>query len=313
MASSTADQSNDLFIQSLTIKQLEEWVKKQQQQIEGSFEFQQLGSVKRTLQMLCMAKNELDTLNSLIMQSYSSINKKLTDRVKIFKRQIQIIQEDKDETDPLAIDSTLSLFDVQQQQDKLEFAPRVQAHNVTTIKSLDELPDTRMYWVTDVQQFAIKICGMVLRGNIGTVYPSIHTANGHVIKINACRYGRMCRNIGSAEGCTYYHDPVEMGSEQATKFKEIRNFTNGSWLYTSEPVKENNKMMRHIGSRPTIYSDLHNVSSNEAQCWIDQTIHSILVTLILHQNKKLHSPPRPTHYHHHATEDIHPRSKKESS
>ncbi len=269
----------DTFVQTLTIRQMEEWVKAQRSKIESTFEFQQLGSVRSTLQTLSSARRELDNLTRTISDAYASINAKLIERIKIFKRQLQAVPDAKDEeVEPVYRSPSSS---------GVEFAPNVPANSITTVTSLSDIPDARLYWVNDIQQFALKVCGLVLRGNIGTIYPSVHAANKQVVKINTCRYGKMCRNITSPEGCNYFHDPLEMDIPDADKRREIRNFTNGSWLYTPEAMKESNKMMRHVGSRPTLYADITTVTGIEAQCWVDQTIHSILVTLALYQQGKV--------------------------
>ncbi len=278
-----ADQSSgvsqsDTFIHSLTIRQLEDWVTEQHRKITTTFEFQEIGSIRLVLHQLSTARHELDALINSVSDTHSTINSRLNDRVRVFRRELQMIPTN----DAVMVEESTNDNNPQQygKDSGIEFAPNIEARDITVVKDLASIPDTRLYWITDLQQFAFKICGVVMRGNIGSIYQSVHSSNKQVVKINPCRYGKQCRHVNTPSGCNYYHDPID---GPPGKSNDIRNFTNGSWLYTPDLPKDANKMMRHIGNRQTILADLNHVSGTEARCWIDQTMHTLLVAIVLHQ------------------------------
>jgi hypothetical protein len=279
----SAKTSPDIFVQQQTISELEKWLIKQQSTITSNFAFQELTEIKQALFMIASAKKELELVLKKATTIYNDIEDKFRNRIKIFKRQLHNISDQKES--PLNL--ILPSFCKQNENKHIEFAPGLPANCITQVETLGDIPDMRLYWVNDVQQFAFKICGFYFRGNIGSIYPSIHTSNRNVIKINECRYGKTCRNIQTAAGCNFYHDPLHLPASIETKSREIRNYTNGSWIYTQDPLKECNKMMRHIGDRESIAIDLPNVSSQEASSWVDQHMHTFLVTLLLYLNGKI--------------------------
>lgn len=276
-----------LFTQDKKLSEMEEWVHTQHKKINSTFEFQQLSSIKDVLKNMSTMKSEFERITRLVDQAYSDIYTKMSQRIDIFKKQLQIVGPTYDITTP-NVDIDISTNTNTNANKDVELAPNILASNVITIELLDDLPNTKLYWVNSVQQFAFKINGVIIRGNIGTIYQSSHSSGRNITKVNPCRYGKMCRNVSTSEGCNYYHDPADMRHVPLeVKAREIRNYTNGSWLYTSDTYKDVNKMMRHIGSRPTLYSDIANVSTLEAAGWIDQSMHCLLITLALNQMQRL--------------------------
>ncbi len=255
-----------------TIDEIPEWADKMHKDINDMFEFQQLDDIKNTLKILSAVKKKLDTAINSVSTSYAVVNDKYQRRMSIFRSQLSIGNETK-------IDSSKS---------KIEFAPQIPAKGVVVVAKLSNVIDTPIYWVEELQQFAIKIAGCLIRGNIGNIYSS----HDSMSKVTICRYKSRCKNLTTPEGCQYYHDPIETpGLATSYKKREVRNFTNGSFIYTHEPIKESNKNMKHIGNRSTMREDLESVSSGEAQMIADQTIHSLLTTLVLHSTNKLTPSP----------------------
>lgn len=154
---------------------------------------------------------------------------------------------------------------------------RMVAPNVSikanTIDSLNQLPDAPMYWVKDVQQFAISINGTILRGNIGNIYEKndINKKN-----VRECKKYDKC--LSRDTPCNYFHDPIKL------KNTSYRNFMNNSWLYTDAPRSSKNYNMRHFGNRNTLSNDIHLLKfdrtyKHEIRTRFFQTMHDLLIIL----------------------------------
>ena len=44
--------------------------------------------------------------------------------------------------------------------------------NVKIVSDINEIPNTPLYWVSNINQFAIQLNGVIFRGNIGNIYNS---------------------------------------------------------------------------------------------------------------------------------------------
>jgi hypothetical protein len=173
--------------------------------------------------------------------------------------------------------------------------------NIKTVKSLDEIPNTPMYWVSDIQQFAMHLNGVIFRGNIGNIYDkhNIQT-NSNINQTIICSYGNSCQKILHGEPCKFYHDPVDLHKVMTEKkisretyfayCNKHRNFVNTSWVYTDIQHNQKNKSMRHFGSRNTLNHEfnlmrLNNSNSNEINIsnYRHQCMHDILVIFGLNQ------------------------------
>jgi hypothetical protein len=176
---------------------------------------------------------------------------------------------------------------------------------VKIVKSIDEVPNIPLYWVENINQFAVCINGVVLHGNIGNIYN--HTNIQKNVPVNQtiiCKYGNKCNLLinkkPDSKICKFYHDPVELLEALNNKiinnkiyntYKLLsRNFINTSWIYTELPCNKKNIMIRHFGSKNTLKHefDLMKIDNNNVnQIIIDnykhQTIHDLLVVLGLNQ------------------------------
>jgi len=173
---------------------------------------------------------------------------------------------------------------------KKKIAPGVEM-NVEVVETLEQIPDTPLYWVNSLQQFAISINGTILRGNIGNIYEK-NTASG-MFNIKECRNYEKC--LKRKRRCKYFHDPLKIKKMNAEAKDPIRNFTNSSWLFTSSPKNVKNINLRHIGNRNTLGNDLYLMKYDktypvEANSRFYQTMHDLLVLLTMDQYNLLNTP-----------------------
>ena len=174
---------------------------------------------------------------------------------------------------------------------------------VKTVNKLDEVPNTPMYWVKDINQFAISINGVMMRGNIGNIYDKTHIQkNKKTHQVVICTHGNKCRALLHGQICKFYHDPVDVsellqaGEITAATFAQYKNITrnyiNTSWIHTDMPSNKNNNNMRHFGSRNTLkYNfDLMKINNSKTrdiqiQNYKHQCMHDILVIMGLNQHE----------------------------
>jgi hypothetical protein len=172
---------------------------------------------------------------------------------------------------------------------------------IIEVNSLLDIPETSIYWVSSLKQYAVNIGGMMLRGNIGNIYnETILLKNKQIPNMVYCKYNNSCEKVLSGRFCKYYHDPYELHKlkiagiikqEQLDKQHNFRNYINTSWLYTEYPEKPSNANMRHFGSRDTLkqFIQLSKIEDNpkiNTYCknYADQCIHDILVMYAMHNN-----------------------------
>lgn len=146
--------------------------------------------------------------------------------------------------------------------------------NVNIVNTIEQIPNINLYWIANLQQFAIRINDVIIRGNLGNIY------NKSPIAVNNCNHPN-CTN----KKCKFYHDPLIY-----TNSNHIRNFTNSSWMYTHDIISKKNTYMRHIGNRNTLKIDMDKLKStkkqirnNEFDKIMSQTIHDILLLLSIHK------------------------------
>jgi len=166
--------------------------------------------------------------------------------------------------------------------------------NVKIVSDINEIPNTPIYWVSNINQFAFQINGVILRGNIGNIYDKTkHNKTQLVI----CKYGNKCQTLFSNNICKFYHDPYDLLKLLESKkiSKELfnhyasmyRNFINTSWLYTDSWYK--NDTMRPFGSRNLLrYSfdalKLYNANNKRVvENFKHQCMHDILVLMGMNQ------------------------------
>ena len=172
--------------------------------------------------------------------------------------------------------------------------------NVKIVNDISEIPNTPLYWISNIKQFAIHLNGVIFRGNIGNIYNSNDIKMDKKLENNQiviCKYGNNCKNIFENKICKFFHDPIDLlqlfNAKKITAeiynmyLEKNRNFVNTSWIYTEFPNSYNNNSMRHFGSRNILHHDLDlmklNNNTREIDNFRQQCIHDILVVMGLNQ------------------------------
>ena len=240
---------------------------------------------------LCNSDNYMNEL--LIMEQYledtikiiKNTKKKIFEQQHINKQIIEIIQE------PLYTENAIINKDLFPNDNK----------KIIEINSIEEIPENPLYWIKPLKQYAINIGGLILRGNIGTIYNNnITKLNKNIPNLIYCKDKNTCKKILSGKLCKYYHDPQELyylktAGLITSNFMELqsksRNFINTSWIYTEYPENSSNSNMRHFGSYDTLveFIQLAKLENNpninlKYMNYADQCIHDILVMYSLYAN-----------------------------
>ena len=176
-------------------------------------------------------------------------------------------------------------------------------NKIISVDNVHDIPETPLYYISGLNQYAINIGGMLLRGNIGNIYNSGKITNNstNITNLVYCKHKNQCQKLLSGQLCKYYHDPTELlqlkdsGVISATTYKsqnKPRNFSNTSWLYTEYPEKARNEHMRHFGSGDTLgqYIQLLKIQDNKRialykKNYTDQCMHDILVLFAMYSNQ----------------------------
>jgi hypothetical protein len=183
--------------------------------------------------------------------------------------------------------------------------------NAKIVNDISEIPNIPLYWVSNINQFAVHINGVIFRGNIGNIY-SKNSIASHKDKptnqIIICKHGNKCTKLLSVEQCPFYHDPFdllqlvkcgEISEDVFESYKKLnRNYINTSWIHTDMPYNKNNAQMRKFGSRNMLRYELELIKfSNAPHDELDiknfrhQCMHDFLVVLGLNQHGLLKEYP----------------------
>jgi hypothetical protein len=179
------------------------------------------------------------------------------------------------------------------------------AHNITIptkqVNDISDVPNTQLYWVKNINQFAIRINGVLFRGNIGNIYNQSHIKkNKPTNQTIICCNANKCKYMLAGKLCQFYHDPSDLlillktskiSEETYNIYKShTRNFMNTSWIYTDLQNASNNIMMRHFGSKNTLKHEFDLIKINNSNVnktiinnYRHQTMHDILVVLGINQ------------------------------
>jgi len=122
----------------------------------------------------------------------------------------------------------------------IEIAPNLNIR-AQVVDSIEDVPNSALYWVKELECFAMQICGLLITGNLGEVFTS-KTPRDKICQVESCKFGILCKN----QNCRYLHP----------RPGEVRNFINPSWLHANAPLCAKNKLMRHFGSRSTMSQDI---------------------------------------------------------
>jgi hypothetical protein len=152
---------------------------------------------------------------------------------------------------------------------KLTEALSLSAVNVPSFDAVKQ--DGDLYYVEPANHFAIKICGALLHGNIGTIY----TDEKNPTKIKDCKFTRSCVK---KDKCDYYHDPMKFDAS-----KDYRNFIASSFLYSPPNLQfKSHFLSRKFGSRDNLDVDMSNLADEDVEKFYDQTMHELLCSLLLY-------------------------------
>jgi hypothetical protein len=175
--------------------------------------------------------------------------------------------------------------------------------NIKYVEHINEIPNVSMYWVKDINQFAIRINNIILRGNIGNIYNHNHIKkNIPTNQTIICKHKNKCNQLKSnLTICKFYHDPLDLLEllnankitlEVFNIYKKFtRNFINTSWIYTDDQCNKKNTMLRHFGSKNTLKNEIDLIKINNSPInktiidnFTHQTIHDLLVIIGLNQH-----------------------------
>ena len=187
-----------------------------------------------------------------------------------------------------------------------------------SITDINNIPNIPIYYIEELNQYAIKINGILYRGNIGNIYSKISitdnknkASNSKKIKnIVCCKYKNKCYNLlHKTSVCNFYHDIKDLyellqndtiSIEKYNVYKNTyRNFINTNWIYTDSSKNNKNKNTRYFGSNNNLLQDMQilqmsklnktNDSKNihEVENFKSQLMHDILVGNELSKNDLL--------------------------
>lgn len=159
---------------------------------------------------------------------------------------------------------------------------------VKIVEDLSEIPITNLYYIPKLNQFAVNVNGIILKGNLGNLveYQTENSAR--------CEYGVECKSFAKKTKCPYYHDPEDFIKHKLPVPDNPRSFTIGSWLY-SKNRNPRTYFARHLGSRDKITYDLNNLKKVQYREEISnregQLVHDLLIYMILNTKGLLERYP----------------------
>jgi len=154
-------------------------------------------------------------------------------------------------------------------------APQI---NANILESPEDVPNMTISWIRSLNQFAFRLNGVLFRGNIGEILHKHDMKSA--ARIYTCKKPQ-CKNYLNGR-CKKYHDPLLYSGST-----DIRNFINSSWIYTRDPPKKGNLMMRHFGDRNDLMHKIRIINNpSMVNMFMGQVIHDILVALVLDATKK---------------------------
>ncbi len=152
-----------------------------------------------------------------------------------------------------------------------------------TVESPTEVPDAKLYYVKQYEQYAVRINGHLIHGNIGIIGNKQSTS---------CKYHNKCKTVLSGKICKYYHDVSELvhlrglltceAYQKIMRHYKIPYFSKQSFLHdTSSSCKVYNCAQRKLGNRTSleydICKDIHNDVDNRPL----QLAHDMLIWLVM--------------------------------
>lgn len=157
------------------------------------------------------------------------------------------------------------------------------AHLRTYEEVLQTIVGPMLCYVPSWGQFAIRIGGGLIHGNVGNILS--HTTK-HPMGVKPCT-----KKECSDPGCRYYHDPLKLALDPAPSVElplRVRNYMAESFLYcprTMSPPSGVRYGGRHFGNASSLGLDLEQLSPSERRRFLDQVAHDMICAAIL-----LHNP-----------------------
>jgi hypothetical protein len=159
---------------------------------------------------------------------------------------------------------------------------------VKIVENTSEIPISQLYYVSNLDQFAVNVCGVNIKGSLCNItkYQTENTAR--------CEYGIKCKSFTNDNPCNYYHDPEDFIKCGKPIPDKIRNFTAGSWIYTRNKNPKT-YYARHLGSKDKLIYDIallkkvqyrEEISNREGQL-----MHDLLLYMILNSKGLLEKYP----------------------
>lgn len=212
---------------------------------------QTLKDIKQHYDTLAEITSQVHYLNDQLKLVRNSLRGYITTNIKNIKYDIDIIEDPASSIDDLT--------QVGNHDGNLrEVAPGIQLP-VITVKYEDLIPSSPLYYVSSTGRYAVKILDSIISGHIGHIAPSGSK------KIYQCTLA----GDHDTTRCRYSHRG------------DFPTWSYSSWLYTPHALQASNRLMRHIGSRETLLSDIRQSVRSERQTRTDQTMHDILVKLCM--------------------------------
>ena len=292
------DESKSSFLATIQTKCLDDMIKRSEfiyNKFRTDFMFEELGTMRSLRAELEILQNTLATAHKKVSTIVDQSNILFAEHVNKFRNTLKILgavnapSSTDDTFEPILSDkSMMQLVTPDQKYEKV--APGVQIP-VIMVDTIEDLPNYNMFFIKEFAQFAIKINGQVLRGNVGHIYT--HSKQCKQIKRNTikCIYNSGCDYIDTND-CSFYHDVLDYGkytpdvlAQRKTQNIHVRNYRSQNWIYTSEPQNSKNNYMKHIGSEDKLSADISLVSESEIDILKDMLMHDILVSLSIYHNR----------------------------
>lgn len=219
---------------------------------------------------------QLHTLYHEIDRLYKDINQ-TTEQIKLIRQNTKIhitkqIQHFKKEIDVLIKPN--NTYEELKQLDcgndlemECEAAPGIKLP-VIHVLSEDFIPSTPLYYIADEKQFAVKINGIIIKGQIGSLYEG----NKKYIKCHEVHQP----NFDYIKRCSRWHP----------QYGEPIGWHPKNFLTISESVTSKNQYMRHIGNRDTLDQDIQTrLTTREKEMRSKQIMHDLLIQLCINRNR----------------------------
>lgn len=153
-------------------------------------------------------------------------------------------------------------------------------------------------WNPEMHCYEVKLAGnLCLQGNIGNVYNKHQLQHCVLHQIRDCDQQEDCQRLTGGILCPYYHQPeglrdmLDRGAISREVYdmqkKQVRNFMNTSWVYSSAP-QHKRMNVRMFGSSDTLDRDLQILKTLPAKnqkkiidTFKSQVCHDLLVLYVL--------------------------------